>query len=130
MAYIVLRLVQEFISARTLLSLLKTALSALTLAVAVALEPVTHLVAPLVWVKAFLTAIHSVDVAGNLGELVSKLIRCDLQAAGISSRNRNGRLEVRLLMNVFHHVAWINEVVGPLQSRLSTGPNRGRVHGA
>ena len=130
MAHIVLRLVENFIIACTVLFLLNTALAALTLAVAVALKPVTNLVTPLAWVKAFLTAIHGVDVAGNLGELVPKLISFDLQTAGISSRNRDGRLEVRLLMNVFHHVAWLNKVVGPLQSRMTTSSYRGLRRGA
>ena len=38
-----------------------------------------------------------------LGKLVSELIRVHLDAARVPPRHRNRRLEMGLLMDVFHH---------------------------
>lgn len=64
-----------------------------------------------------------VDALRDLLELVVKLVLLDLQAASVCLRNRNRRLEVRLLVDAFHHRARVEEEVRALQFRLSA---RGR----
>lgn len=49
-------------------------------------------------------AVHGLDVAGNLSELISELVLLYVDAAGVSPRDGDGRLEVGLAVNILHHL--------------------------
>ena len=55
------------------------------------------------------------DLLRNLRELVAKLMISDLEAACVGSRDGNGSLEMRLLMDALHHRSRLEEVVGALK---------------
>ena len=73
--------------------------------IAVFVEPATHKRASsLVHIgETFSLAIHGIDIASNLCELITKLVAANFEAAWIALRNRYGSLEMGLLMNTLHH---------------------------
>lgn len=93
---------------------LDTALSALALTVSVSFEPAGDLTTLF---GLMVVTLELVDVASDLRVLISKLILLNLDAAGVCLRNRNGCLEVRLLVNAAHHMTRFQKVVRSLQFR-------------
>lgn len=60
-------------------------------------------------------ALLMLDLFRNLLELVAKLMILDREATCVASRDGNGSLEMRLLMDALHHRSRLEEVVGALK---------------
>ena len=64
-------------------------------------------------------ALLMLDLLRDLRKLITKLMISDLEAACVGSRDWNGSLEMRLLMNTLHHRPRLEEVVGALKLWLA-----------
>lgn len=102
-----------------ILSFFDASLAALALAhrVAVPVQPLRHFrCAVAADVLGAVASGHAVDIAGNLSVLVPKFVLFHPDAAGVPPGNRYCCLEVRLLVNIAHHLPWFQEVVRALEA--------------
>ena len=60
-------------------------------------------------------ALLMLNLLRNLSKLVTKLMVVDLETACVGSRDRDGSLEMRLLMDALQHGSRLEEIVGALK---------------
>lgn len=90
---------------------MNASLASLAEAVAIFVEPFTHLstssglLEVMGACKVPHAAIHGFNVTGDFSELITELVLLNFDTASVSSRNRDRRFEVRLIVDIVHHSA-------------------------